>query len=533
MKPEIVFGLENAVWPALLVGASGHVLRTNPAGMTAFGDALAGDAPNLAAVWSPENGVPPEDFLMLWETSPMTVTDLKFRTANNQTTKFTVAISTFDREGNKWYVFQLLPVFDRPAPVPSAPPLRVTSVAPPAPGIPEVRPLPEEVAGSKLPADAGTILKQKLDCALQLARTVSLDFNNALTGILGHTSLLLGKADAGHPWRTSLLEVEKSAARAAEIASELQTFSRNEKESKRAPAGNLNAVAQRCADFFKNAHGLKIAWNLQLETVLFGARFDEAKVQQSLTKIMENAAEAVQETPGAQISIHTRNLELREPTQDRNVKLAAGTYVCAEVTDNGPGIDPEIMSRIFEPFFTTKGKSHRGLGLALVYGIITNHGGGIAISSQPGNGTSARIYLPAEKELAREGAGTGRNLAGTETVLVVDDEILVLTMAETILTDFGYKVLTANAGQKALSILSRGDTHVDLVMTDLVMPGIGGRELVERIRQMNPAMNILCTSGYTLPSDRHEGSLFLQKPFTSTQLLSKVRQALVSTTSVD
>lgn len=537
MKPEIVFGLEGAAWPALLVGADGTVLRSNSATTTIFGPALAGDAPKLTAVWASENGVAPEAFLIMSETAPSPVSDLKFKTANGQITKFTVAVSTFSREGNQCFVLQLLPAFDRPAaavPAVSATPANPPTPAKPlAPGIPAPKPLPEEIAATKLPADAGAVLKQKLDCALQLARTVSLDFNNALTGILGHTSLLLSKAEAGHPWRNSLLEVEKSAARAAETASELQTFSRNEKESKRIPPGNLNAVAQRCVDFFKNAHGPKIAWNLLLEPTLFGSRFDEAKVQQTLTKILENAAEAILESPGGQIKVQTRNVELSEATQDRNVKLAAGVYVCVEVTDNGPGIDPAVLPRIFEPFFTTKGKSHRGLGLALVYGIITNHGGGVAISSQPGSGTSARIYLPAEKELAREGGGTGESLGGTETILVVDDEALVLTMAETILADYGYKVLTANGGQKALAILSRGDTHVDLVVTDLVMPGIGGRELVERIRQMDPTVNILCTSGYTLPSDQHEGTPFLQKPFTSRQLLSKVRRAIVRTTSVD
>ena len=145
---------------------------------------------------------------------------------------------------------------------------------------------------TKPPVDAeGVTLRQKLDCALQLARTVSLDFNNALTSILGHTSLLLGKTDPGHPWRHSLIEVEKSAARAAEIAGELQTFSRQEKETRRQPPGNLSAVVSRCVDFFRNAPVSKINWKVQAESDLFGARFDEAKVQQALTKILENAAE--------------------------------------------------------------------------------------------------------------------------------------------------------------------------------------------------------------------------------------------------
>src|SRR5262249_52228053 len=150
-------------------------------------------------------------------------------------------------------------------------------------------------------------------------RTVSLDFNNALTGVLAHTSLLLGKAEADHPWRRSLLEVEKSASRAAEIASELALFSRQEKEARRTPAGNLNAVASRCVDFFKNAQGARFHWNLTLERGIFESRFDEAKVQQALTKILENAVESYAPAAPGKIGVQTRNVELTQATQDRNV----------------------------------------------------------------------------------------------------------------------------------------------------------------------------------------------------------------------
>jgi CheY-like chemotaxis protein len=369
------------------------------------------------------------------------------------------------------------------------------------------------------------ILKQKLDCALQLARTVSLDFNNALTSILGHVSFLLSKAEAGHPWRHALMEVEKSAARAAEIAHELQTFSRQEKETRRAPQGNLNLVVSRCVEFFRNAHGGPVNWMPQLETSLFMARFDEAKIQQALTKILENAFEAV-EGGGGQIVVQTRNVELSEPTQDRNVRLMPGTYICVEVNDNGSGIAPDVLPRIFEPFFTTKKSPHRGLGLALVYGIASNHGGGVAISSEQGKGTSARIYLPAEKQVVNEPGGASDNLQGTETILVVDDEDMLLSMTETILSDYGYKILTANSGTKALAVLSRDDVKVDMVVTDLVMPGMGGRELVERIRQLAPRVKILCTSGYVMPADKMGGPAYLQKPFTSDDLLAKVKRVL-------
>jgi signal transduction histidine kinase len=517
MKPEVVFGLESAVWPALLLNAGGVVMRANPAAASAFGVALSGDAPKLSEIWSGENGIAPEDFLAMWEQTPSATMDLRFRTANGSL-KYTTAVCIFNNNGSKWFVLQLLPPFERPAsPAPATTPAATAVVSPAA-------------AKTAAPDTGALILKQKLDCALQLARSVSLDFNNALTGILGHTSLLLGKAEAGHPWRHSLMEVEKSAARGAEVANELATFSRQEKETRKTPPGNLNVLAARCVDFFRNAHGAKITWNVQLENGLFGARFDEAKVQQALTKILENAAEAVGAGGNGQITVHTRNVDLSEPTQDRNVRLAAGAYVCVEVVDNGGGIEPEVMPRIFDPFFTTKGKAHRGLGLALAYGIVTNHGGGIAISSQPGSGTSARIYLPAEKGLMRESSGTNKNLHGTETILVVDDESLVLTMAETILTEYGYKVLTAGGGQKALALLSRDDTKVDLVVTDLVMPGMGGRELVERIQQLAPTIKILCMSGYVMPSDKQTGTAYLQKPFASQDLLLKVKHALGTAT---
>ena len=387
MKPEVVFGLESAAWPALLLNAGSVVLRANAVATAMFGTALAGEAPALSAIWSPENGGTPEGFFTRWEESPVSTAELKLRTANGATTKFTTAICAFSRDGSKWYVLQLLPAAE-PAPAPAAVP----------------------VENKTTPDTSGAALKQKLDCALQLARTVSLDFNNALTSVLGHTSLLLSKAEAGHPWRHSLMEVEKSAEHAAEIANELQTFSRQEKETHRAPAGNLNEVANRCVEFFRNAQGAKISWNVQLERSLYAVRYDEAKVQQALIKILENAVEAVGDGRKGQITVQTRNVELTEPTQDRNVRLVAGTYVCVEITDNGGGIEPDVLPRIFEPFFTTK-KSHRGLGLALVYGIVTNHGGGVVISSQPGVGTSARVYLPAEKDFIHESAGGGGQFA--------------------------------------------------------------------------------------------------------------------------
>ena len=494
MKSDFVFILENAGWPALLLDGSGTILRANRAAVKTFGPVLEGEAPLLSAIWSPDNGMTQEQFLAQWGLSPAGTTTLKFLVKGGGTAVLPVSICSFTREEEKFFIFQAAQ---------------------------------ETASGNaKSPAlESNFAQKQKLDCALQLARTVSLDFNNALTSILGHTSLLLGKIEPGHPWRHSLLEVEKSAERAAEISNDLAAFSRQEVEPPSAAAGNMNAVVNRCVDYFRNAPGPTITWRLQLERALFVANFDEAKLQQALMKVFENAAEAITGA-GGQITVQTRNLKLSEPTQDLNVQLAAGNYVCVEITDNGRGIEPDVLPRIFEPFFTTKGRDHRGLGLALAYGIVSNHGGGVAVSSQPGAGASVRIYLPAGKLLAGDSAGQGDNLHGTETVLVVDDESLLLTMTETILNEYGYKTLTASNGQKALAILERDDSKVDLVITDLVMPGMSGRELVEHIRRLVPATRILCMSGYGTAADKQSGTAYLRKPFTSGQLLAKVRQVI-------
>ena len=498
MKSDVAFALENAGWPALLVDDAGIICGASPAAKSFFGSALAEESPRLATVWAPENTTAADQFLAQWERTFASTLLLKFRSKDGRALSYLTSICALAKDRRKYYVLQLL---------------RESALG---------------AVESKSPGgEAGLALKQKLDCALQLARTVALDFNNALTSILGHTSLVLSKMEPNHPWRASLIEVEKSAAKAAEIANDLGTFSRQEKEARVQAAGNLNPLLQRSVEFFQqNAGQAPAAWTLQLDRKLFAAKFDEAKMQQAFMKILENALQALRGEQG-RITVQTRNIELAEPTQDRNVQLAAGAYVCVEITDNGSGIEPDILPRVFEPFFTTKrGASHRGLGLAWVYGIVTNHGGGVAISSQSGTGTSVRVYLPAEKRLVRDNGVASADLSGTQTLLMVDDEDLLLTMGKTILSSYGYRVLTANGGQKALDILGQKDTTVDLVITDLVMPAMSGRELVEHIRRVSPATRIICTSGYVWPAGQETDGAYLQKPFTSQELLLKVKQAL-------
>ena len=501
MEPDVVFELENAGWPVLLVDGAGAICRANQAALRLFGPALEGGSALLSAIWSPGNGDNAEQFLAHWERAPAPPLLLKFRGRDGQTVSQFTCVSVFTKGSQKYFVLQLL------SESATAPATAVVK----SPG-----------------GEANAAHKQKLDCALQLARTVALDFNNALTSILGHTSLVLSQMEPAHPWRRSLLEVEKSAAKAAEIANDLGTFSRQEKETRAQPAGNLNLLLQRCVEFLQqNASPEPPAWALQWERKLFSAKFDEAKMQQAFIKILENSIQALK-GPG-RITIQTRNLELTQSTQDRIVQLVAGNYVCVEISDNGCGIELDVLPRIFEPFFTTKrGANHRGLGLAWVYGIVTNHGGGVAVSSQPGVGTSVRVYLPAEKRIVRDSGVPSDDLSGNQTILIVDDEDLLLTMGQTILSAYGYHVLTANSGQRALDILSKNDSPVDLMITDLVMPAMSGRELVEHIRQISPDMRILCTSGYVWPSGQENDSAYLQKPFTSQELLLKVKQALAA-----
>jgi len=496
MKSDVIFDFENAAWPALLVDGAGQIVCANHAATNTFGAPLTTDFPRLGPLWSADNCVTVEKFLKDGATAWTPLTPLKLIMPSGPKT-FSALVGVQMHDEKRLVSLQLLPDA-------------------------------MELPGSK-PAtlDAGMMHKQKLDCALQLARSVALDFNNALTSVLGYTSLMLSKAESAHPWRRTLLEIEKSAAKAAEVAADLAAFSLQEKETRAQAAGNVNVILQHCLEFFRNAGKEPTDWNIQLDRRLFAAKFDEAKIQQVFTKILENAVEALREN--GRISVQTRNVELAEPTQDRNARLAAGVYVCAEISDNGCGIEADMLPRVFEPFFTTKKGMHRGLGLAWVYGIVTNHGGSAAISSQRDAGTSVRVYLPAEKSIVHDSGQAAGDLTGDQTILMVDDEDLLLTMGETILSSYGYQVLTANSGQKALEIISKRNKPVDLLVTDLVMPVMSGRELAEQVRRLSPATRIVCTSGYVWPGSKQEVAGYLQKPFTSQELLMKVKLALGKT----
>ena len=491
-KPDPEFMLQDADWPALVLRKNGDMLRANRAAVRSFGAAIEKPGAKLASLWSAENKDSLVQFLAL--PAPTVPPRIKMRLKSGMPGVFIVQVSTIAGED-----LCLLQFLKEPSGMPP------TGSAPASP-------------------ESSSAQRQKLECALQLARSVALDFNNALTSILGHTSLLLSKTDSSHPWRSSLVEIEKSADKAAEVASDLASFSLQEKDGRAQTAGNLNTLLERTVEALQNSLPGPVTITRHLERKLFTANFDEAKLQQALVRILENSVEAIQSD--GLIKVETRNVTLSQPLEEGTAKLNAGSYVCVEITDNGSGIPPDVMPRVFEPFFTTKGNKHRGLGLAWVYGIVTNHGGGVALSSQPGQGTTARLYLPANDKIVRETALTMAELRGGQTILMVDDEDLLLTMGQMVLSSFGYTVLTANSGVKALELFSHWKDSIDLVLVDLVMPNMSGRELTEQIRKIAPRTRILWCSGYVRSSQVDEADPYLQKPFTSQDLLRAVKTAL-------
>jgi two-component system, cell cycle sensor histidine kinase and response regulator CckA len=509
------FNLDNAGWPAFVVDNSGMIRRANPASVQQLGTVMEGESALAASIWSPDNELTAEEFLARMERSSTPVTRLSFRVKGGATTWFGAYVCAYAGDGRKYFLFQLLPLAgqksDRPTPG--------------SPGAESGTGLDAGAGrGESITGEAALVHKQKLDCALQLTRTLAHDFNNALTGILGHTSLILDQLDTDNPWRQSLIEVEKFAQRAAETAQDLAEFSSPEKDSSRATSGNINRLVRHAVQPFQKAAAAGIEWVMQLERTPAEVHGDEAKLQQAFVRIIENAVEAVGDS--GQISVRTLNHAFSHPVISQSVQLPAGRYVSLEVTDTGPGIPSPILTRVFEPFFTTKPAPHRGLGLAWVYGIVTNHGGVVAITSPPGQGTTVRIFLPAQEQTVTDQPTQVTELRGGETVLVVDDEEMLLRMCQTVLSSFGYRVVIASNGVQAMEFIVQMPAEIDLVITDLVMPGMSGRELMDRLRLVAPGIPVICMSGYVRGGEAAETGRYLRKPFTAQELLRKVREAL-------
>jgi signal transduction histidine kinase len=504
MKAEFV--LEHAAWPAFLVDDSGRIRRANSAAVQQLGTVMEGESTLAASIWASENDLTPEEFLARLERSSAPMTSLSFRVKGGTVRRFDAYVCSFPVEGHKTFLLQLL---STPEPVRSA----------------SSSPVPQEEGPPAIPETA-MAHKQRLDCALQLTRTLAHDFNNALTGILGHTSLILDRLPPENPWRASVIEVEKFAQRAAETAQDLAEFSNPEKDAKHSAPGNLNRMVRHAVQPFQQTGTSNIEWIMQLAKNPLAVNGDEAKLQLSFVRILENAVEAV--GAAGRITVRTLNHVFSQPVISQSIQLPAGRYVSLEVTDSGPGIPATILPRVVEPFFTTKPAPHRGLGLAWVYGIVTNHGGVISLTSPPGQGTTVRVFLPAMEQTVNDQPTQVTDLRGRETVLVVDDEEMLLKMCETVLSSFGYRVMLASTGSQALELVNRMPGEFDLVLTDLVMPGMSGRELMDQLRATAPAIPVIGMSGYALGGEAVESGRYLRKPFTAQTLLRFVREVMIA-----
>jgi two-component system cell cycle sensor histidine kinase/response regulator CckA len=370
---------------------------------------------------------------------------------------------------------------------------------------------------------------QKLEAIGQLAGGVAHDFNNLLTVIGGYSSILLGKLPQGSPHRGGIEEIKKASDRASSLTRQLLAFSR--KQILQPKVLDLNVVV---TDIEKMVRRL-IGEDIDLLTIsspgLGKVKADPGQIEQVLLNLIVNARDAM--PTGGKVTIETRNAVHSEEYAQRHATVP-GHFVMLAVSDTGIGMNSDVQPRIFDPFFTTKdsGKG-TGLGLATVYGIVKQSGGNIWVYSEVGRGSTFKVYLPRVDEvIAHENSGPLRLMPkGTETVLVVEDEDQVRIILTEILTGQGYNVLSASDGEQALLISQNPDHDIKLLITDVVMPLMSGRELSERVSAVFPNLPILFMSGYTDDAIVRHGLLdeklnFIQKPFDSTSVARKVREVL-------
>jgi PAS domain S-box-containing protein len=371
---------------------------------------------------------------------------------------------------------------------------------------------------------------QKMEAVGRLAGGIAHDFNNLLTAINGYSELLLQRLAGGDPaLRGDVEEIRRAGERAANLTRQLLAFSRRQELQPRVL--DLNQLVRESQGILVAAAGPSVRFELELEPALWRVRADPSGLEQVLLNLLINARDAM--PAGGVVRMRTANRRLEESAR-RGVG-ASTDFVLLEVSDSGHGMSAETRERVFEPFFTTKGPGKgTGLGLATVYGIVQQSEGHIEVDSAPGKGASFRVFLPRIAQQAAEprpGRAVAAGPAGAETVLLVEDEDTVRSLAREVLVRRGYRVIEARDGVEALELLEDGAAGVALVVSDLIMPRMGGVELGRRLRERRPVLPVLLMSGYAdgagVQALREEvGRQFLKKPFTPEALASAVRQAL-------
>jgi PAS domain S-box-containing protein len=367
---------------------------------------------------------------------------------------------------------------------------------------------------------------QKMEAVGLLAGGVAHDFNNLLTGINGYLELAVMELPAEHHIISDLVQAQNCATRAAELTRQLLTFSRRQEIDPRVLA--LNDVIRGFSKMLQRILGEHTTLKLQLLDDLNTVVGDAGQVEQVILNLALNAKDAM--PGGGTFLIRTSNVLFDEKLAENHLGTAPGEYVLIEITDTGHGMSMETQERIFEPFFTTRGLQNVGLGLAVTYGIIKQHHGTISVVSEPAKGTTFHIYLPASTEVDNRKKTGMASLRG-ETILIVEDEKIVRDYATRVLRQFGYQVLTAESAQEAKNLINSCGSNIDLLLTDVVMPGETGVDLYHWLREKQPRIRGLFMSGYTNTIFQSylngvEGSELLQKPFTSQSLLQCVAKSI-------
>jgi signal transduction histidine kinase/ActR/RegA family two-component response regulator len=377
---------------------------------------------------------------------------------------------------------------------------------------------------------------QKVQAIGQLTGGVAHDFNNILTAIIGYGDLALQSAQ-GYPLLTSQIEeMRKAALRAASLTRQLLAFSR--KQVLLPQVLSLESITADMDKMLRRLLGAQIDLATVVQPDVGNVLADLNQVEQVLLNLAVNARDALEKTSDARMTIDLRNAEVDEMYAALRSEFTAGEYVVMSISDNGCGMPPEVQARLFEPFFTTKGQGKgTGLGLATCHGIVKQSGGYISVYSEEGNGTTFRVFWPRIREEAAKivhPVDTPSVAAGTGTVLLVEDEPMLRELGSTVLQELGYQVVLAENGLQAFDMVTApSGLHFDLILTDIVMPGMGGRELVEKLRALRPQLRVVYCSGYTEDAIFHTGQLepntfFLQKPYTIAAVAQKVDEAMRS-----